>query len=271
MASFIANLVRSSLSGDERLDAYFSLLEKVTAASPPAFATRQFGQQYRSGAINKPWFASLLLNDADMEGYSAHQLWQYSTLTPDLELKEGLKKHARDEARHAGMFGALLLNILPSMDTPEIRQRLRSLRPKLADPALSPPTKSHFDMDSLVNTAVLINLHEVKALVLEKLLHPLALAHSAAAARPRTDAILNTLTKDEVEHIRYSALFMVRMMNSGYRSYIDSAMSEFLDAVNDVTWDEMDIKQDAPRDTSEAFALFNPVSDLLITPEPVGA
>ena len=271
MASLVANLVRSGLGDDPRLSKYFSILEDITSGSPPSFATQNFGKQYRAGAINKPWFASLLLNDADMEGYSALQLWHYSDRTSDTELKSGLQRHAKDEARHAGMFGALLINIFPAMDTQEVRDRLRGLRPRLLENKSSPAENSYFSMDSLVNTAVLINLHEIKALVLEKLLHPLALAHSSDRARSRSDAILTALTNDEVEHIRYSAVFLERMLDEGYASFIPDAMSEFLDAVNEVTSEEVDTTQDIPQDLEEAFTKFDPVSDLIKAKQMAGA
>jgi hypothetical protein len=261
MASLVADLVRKELGNDPRLSRYFGMLEKITSHRRPPFATSEFGKLYRSGVVHAPWFASLLLNDADMEGYSARQLWLFSHRTADEEFAAGLRRHAKDEARHARMFGSLLFAIFPALDDVQTRARLRRLWPVLDKDA---PQGTPFRTDDLVNTAVLINLHEIKALFLEKLLHPAALAYSSDDARPKTDSILRALTRDEVEHIRYSALYMERMADLGYSDFISDAMADFLEAIGEVTEEEISENHEGPRDIHEALARFSPISELTL-------
>lgn len=239
MSSFVSDLVLCSLGGEERYPLYARALREACARATPAFGTKLFGDEYRRLACNPSWFASLIASNADLEGYSAKQLWSYANAIAEGPLCEGLRKHALDEARHSKMFSSLLFLAFPNVESPELRSRLSLLTPDLKIQQPLPNIHQERPTSEILNSLVLMNLHEIKALVLEYLLQPTLIAYAALSNRKAIRRLMERLIRDEVEHIRYTAAFMEEKARQGHLDDIVDLMSDFLEILNAVTDDEL--------------------------------
>jgi hypothetical protein len=230
------------LNPGERLGVYSLALEKALGANPPPYSEYWFGEKYRRMARNPSWFASLLVSDVDLEGYSARQLWAYASTVSHLKFANGLRVHAIDEARHSRMFANFLFAIFPKLRTVELCKKLDEMSPSLrmSEAVLPEPDSEERPFEELLNSAILINLHEIKALILEHLLRPIMLAYCSPEQQARVSRLTNLLISDEVRHIRYSAEFIEIAANQGYRQYIFDAMADFQTVLNSVTLDDVE-------------------------------
>lgn len=238
---FVADFALTSLGSLEGLDNYAALLRKALTAESTPYGEAAFGVQYRWLARRPSFFASLLVSDAHLEGYSAGQLWGYADQLEDAGFAAGMRGHARDEARHSRMFANLLFSVFPGLrDQQGLELKLAAMAPRLAPTAPGLASVRTAPADEVLNTAILINLHEVKALVLEALLRPLAAAYSEAPAAPRAVALVDRLIDDEVRHIRYTAEFIERAVAAGRRGHVEDAIVGFQSLLNASTREELE-------------------------------
>jgi hypothetical protein len=242
MANFVCDLTLSTLNVDNNFGVYGLALENALGANPPPYGVRWFGERYRRMARNPSWFASLLVSDVDLEGYSAKQLWAYASIVSNPTFANGLRAHAIDEARHSKMFANLLFTIFPKLRTEELSHKLDEMAPDLKiTEAIRPETDSiERPFEELLNSAILINLHEIKALILEHLLRPTIMAYCSSREQVRVGRLMNRLISDEIRHIRYSAEFIGDAALRGYREHIFDTMADFQRVLNLVTLVEVE-------------------------------
>jgi hypothetical protein len=241
MGNVVSSLALGALA-DPGLATYAFALDRACESSPPPYGESWFGKEYRRVTRDPSWFASLMVSDVDLEGYSATQLWSYADALGGADFADGLRRHALDEARHSKMFAALLFTIFPQLRSDELTAKLRD-----KSPDLRPSTSTVLDaphagrpFEEVLNSAILINLHEVKALVLEQLLRPVLLAYATPDTVQRVARIADAIISDEVRHIRYSAQFVESAARRGYRDYVIDAIADFQQTVNFVTIDEVE-------------------------------
>jgi ribonucleotide reductase beta subunit family protein with ferritin-like domain len=225
-------------SGD-RLVRYGTALRRACEDNPPPYGQAWFGRQFRQYCKDATRFARLLASDAHMEGYSAGRIWEFAESVEDPALSAALFTHAADEARHSRVFGHLLTTLFPAGASDDVRRTLAGFAPRLslhdrrAAPARDAPTD-----DELLSSVIMINLYETKALVLERLLHPVLLAYATDATRPKVESAILAILRDEVAHIRYTAEYVDREMAADPER-VAGIMSEFQWALNKVTLDEL--------------------------------
>ncbi|WP_260598078.1 hypothetical protein [Sphingomonas endolithica] len=233
---------------------YGGALTAVFDTAPPAYASNLFAREFQRQAKDPSWFASLLVSDCDLEGYSARQLSRYSGEVVDRRVAMGLAAHAADEARHSRMFASLVVEVFPNL-RPDIglRDKLREMAPRLRLSSYGGSLAFAAVDEALLSSMVLINLHEVKALILEYLLRPLALAHAPAAHRSKVGRQLDVLVADEVQHIRYSAAYINHAVTNGWGNTVMDMMRDYGQLMDDVTLDE--IEQRSPHALAEELEL----------------
>src|SRR5215213_5974241 len=93
MANFVSQFALRALNTENTLRVYSLALENALGANPPPYGEGWFGEKYRWMARDPSWFASLLVSDVDLEGYSAKQLWAYASTVSNPEFAEGLRVH----------------------------------------------------------------------------------------------------------------------------------------------------------------------------------
>ncbi|MDF1662302.1 MAG: ferritin-like domain-containing protein [Planctomycetota bacterium] len=244
MTNIVASITLEALNIGDALPYFQRALNHALTKHPPPYSYNNFASNYRQLAKKPAWFAGLLMSDADLEGYSAKQLWAYSDSLADPDFAHEMRRHARDEGRHARMFGGLLFTLFPHLAAEENREKLQAMAPKLVDSkAPERKTTRAVPIEESLNSAILINLHEIKALILEQLLTPTLAAYAEASDRRSVTQIAQRLIQDEVEHIRYTAEYIEKAANSGYQEYIMEAVSDFQRTLNQVTLGDLEQSQ----------------------------
>lgn len=243
MSQFVCELVMGELgrAGAPPLEAYSHALRRAARAAAPIYGTARFGRSFRARACDPRWFAGLLVSDADLEGYSAQQLWRYADTLPaeHAEIAAAIRRHAADESRHARVFGNLALTVFPSLDCAELRSRLQAMAPDLGR-ELRLESGDARPLDELLSTLVLINLFEIKALILVRLLAPVALAYCPEPRRGKVAAMTRALVADELRHIGYTAAFLDRAARAGHAAFIGDAMADFQATLNITTGEDLE-------------------------------
>lgn len=242
--SFVGQLALesiSTISRDER-PYYDHAIKYASETCPPPYGMHWFGDEFRRLGRNNTWLANLLVSDSDMEGYSAGRLWQYAQTIQDSATAHGMQVHAKDEAIHSKIFAKMLYLAFPSVKSEELTTQLAGYSPELKkfiDPSIELPPPSY---EELLNSMILVNLYEIKALVLGKLLTPLVLAHTPAESRSLVQKMMKRILADEAKHILYSADYIETACREGYGDFVLSAIKEFQGTLNLVT--ETDLAKD---------------------------
>lgn len=214
---------------------YLACLERAFLAAPPIFSAEPFGMQFRLRGRDATWVASLLASNSYMEGYSATRLWQYAATLSDTDLARNMNVHASDEARHSRMFSTALFKTFPSLLSEDLRKKMSDNTPTFEDVHAR---KSELDFPTqveTVNSMILINLFEIKALYLIRLTSPVVLAHAPEHNRPSLQKLFKSIEFDEARHINYSADFLQNACNRGLKEHISVALREFQQSLNHVS------------------------------------
>lgn len=239
MADFISNFTIQELEKHEQqnLKVYYSALNHACISNPPPYGKAWFGEEYRRMAKDPSWFANLIISDVDLEGYSAKQLWNYAESISEPELSHDLRIHAVDESRHSRIFSNVLFWIFPTLANESLNSQLDAMSPKLNITDISKKSSEHNLMSyhEILNSLILVNLFEIKALVLQRLLQPTLFAYSTSNIIPKLQRVTNSLINDELRHIRYTAHYIEKAANEGYGDYIHTAMEDFQKYLNKIT------------------------------------
>lgn len=250
--SFVGRLTASALGNIDQKDRnhYLSLMDDAFIAAPPVYGEKWFGDMFRTLGRNADWVASLMASDSYMEGYSAGRLWQYAGVLDDAPLSQAMLRHADDEARHSRIFTKTLFKTFPSLQTPALHDELSRNAPDLAHHPSYPDDFPCPSEEEILNSMILINLFEIKALVLGKLMQPLAVAHAPEGNKRVVERMLGAIVGDEAHHIRYSADVIEQACRQGHRDFVATALRDFQQTLNEVTAREL---HDEP--TQDAYPL----------------
>jgi hypothetical protein len=211
---------------------YVAALECALSNARPNFETFEYRESFRQRAVNRDWFASLLASNLYMEGYSAGRLKQYAGVISDSGFQRDLMRHARDEARHSREFFNLLFLVFPHLDTEGLRAEAES---NVIDFDSVTPCPADYPAPSdeeLLNSLILMNLFEIKALFLGSFIKPFVIAHA-----PREDAecaggIVSGIVRDECYHIAYTAKHIDAFARRLGVRYVADTMASFVDLMN---------------------------------------
>ena len=212
--------------------AYLDVLNVALCDVRPSFETERFRRAFRDQAIDRDWFASLLASNLYMEGYSAGRLKQYAGVVGDGPLQRDLARHAQDEARHSRQFYDLIFLVFPHLDDPTLRAEAEANVVDLNEITDCPAGYPTPPEDELVNSLILMNLFEIKALYLGNYLKPFIAAHAPVAHAPAACAMIERIAGDECHHIAYTARHLDRFIRQRGPTGIASLMSGFLEQMN---------------------------------------
>jgi hypothetical protein len=202
-----------------------------------------YGKRYRELARDPVWFANLLVADADMEGYSSRQIWAYANSIGDVKIASDVRVHAVDESRHSKLFGKIIEIVFPHAIDKELREKLEDMSPELNSHHLlstkSSTSESFISEEQTLNILMLMNLYEIQALILQMLLQPTLLAHSASHVHPTLQKYSRSLIYDELRHIKYTAEYIERAMMQGRNEYVRNSMVEFQNHFNQLVLEKV--------------------------------
>lgn len=212
--------VRSEVNSD--LPFYSRALESAFRDAAPVFVRQEYADFFWNCATTIPgWAQTIFVQSAAAESIGSKTLYEYFQSVRNFSAAEdGLLRHSRDEARHSRIFLNLVEltfpSFLPAEEATKIRQSL-----------FTPPTKhekSQINLPTpiLLNYLALINQAEIRTLINLHLIAPIFYTLAPAEHRDRVADLLQSLQKDEVAHISYTARIIDDAARSGDEAFVFS-------------------------------------------------
>ena len=242
MITVLADPVSESLTGVSVRDAlalagwsgrsYLEFLTRALSSVRPNFETDRYRQAYREQAIDRAWFTSLLASNLYMEGYSAGRLQQYAGVVGDVSLANDLIRHANDEAHHSRLFLDLIFLVFPDLDTVDFRRQAEANVVDLGTISPCPADYPTPGSEELLNSLVLMNLFEIKALHLVRYLKPFIRAYVPAKHAREAIGIVDSIARDECHHIAYTAKHIESFIADVGKDAITELMTGFIEQMN---------------------------------------
>ena len=174
--------------------------------SRPPFAKPSYADLYKSASADPTWMAVSLITNAEREGDGATRLWSLAAFSPDHEERNQLKVHAVDESRHSLIYLGLLDLAFPKSTEATFRKELTRLSPhytmQMQPCALEgSPYAKPITIDDLIQ----MNVAEIRTTIHHLMQRPALAAHSTAETVVTMRPILDSLLRDELKHIAYTA------------------------------------------------------------------
>jgi hypothetical protein len=220
--------------GAGSLPGYERSLRAACDASPPPFGMAWYGDQYRALAIDAEWLATSLIDNAAKEGEGSRKLWRLAGRSADPEIAELIRRHAVDESRHALVYIAMLETAFPGAVPGQARWKLNDLSPRyrLKDtPPRRRPASRHRVLDELIQ----MNIGEIRTRIHQLLLAPMITAFCPGDARRRLSRMLDSLMRDEIRHVEYTARLIERAIRNGDAAFVRRTMARRLAEFNRIT------------------------------------
>lgn len=204
--------------------------------APPPFGTREYGDIYRDAARDPRWMVHSLVQNAEGEGEGARHLWDLAACTPDARVSAQVKAHAIDESRHSRAYVAMLDLAFPGVIDDESRAQLVALSPAYTqrsplEPREGSPYASPINLDDLIQ----MNIAEIRTLVHHLLQRPVLLADCAPEQGRRLAHVLDSLRRDEIGHIAYTAALIEESARRGKAGVVKRLMQERMSDFNAIT------------------------------------
>lgn len=215
---------------------YREALATACRKAPPPFGTQAYGEIYRDAARDPNWMALSLIQNAEGEGEGSRHLWDLAACTPDARVAAQVKAHAIDESRHSRAYVAMLDLAFPDVADDEFHASLTALAPgythrsPLAAQEGS-PYASAITLDDLIQ----MNIAEIRTLVHHLLQRPVLVAYCAPERRGRLARVLDSLRRDEIGHIAYTAALIEDFARRGKGSTVKRLMQERMSDFNEIT------------------------------------
>jgi hypothetical protein len=220
--------------------AYFHGLEQALRDEPPPFGTAEYGMIYRSLSVEPRWMAVSLITNAEREGDGAKRLWSLAACSPVAKHQRLLKRHACDESRHALLYLTLLDLSFPGIVSPEFRAELRQLSPGFAmHQILSPVPGSPYAKAPTVDDFLQMNIAEIRTAIHHLLQRPALSLHCPPASQPNIRRINDSLLRDELRHIAYTAILIQECAQKGDEAILSDLFRTRFRHFNAITTEEL--------------------------------
>jgi hypothetical protein len=222
--------------GVPALPSYRRALVSACEKSPPAFGRRPYADYYRRRARDPEWVALSLATNAQGEGDGAEHLWDLAASTPDAEVARQIQQHAVDEARHSRGYVTLLGLIFPKQADAALLAKLKELSPgyTMKSP-LKANRRSAYARPATVDEFIQMNIAEMRTRVQHLFQRPVLLGYCPPARRKRVRRILDSLLRDETQHIAYTARLIERAARVCGPAKVIALMHQRLRDFNEIT------------------------------------
>jgi len=205
----VAGIARVALSQhDPPLECphYLAALERALAEEYPPFGTEEYAKVYRSASADPQWLAESLATNSSGEGDGARRLWSLAFCATDTRHKELIKRHAVDESRHSLAYLVLLDLCFPGAVEPAFRAELNGLSPHFSMAnELFAVEGSAYARTPTVDDFIQMNISEMRTTIHHTLQREAIAVHCPDQNRERATAVLDSLLRDEVHHVAYTA------------------------------------------------------------------
>jgi len=215
---------------------YRDALITACRKAPPPFGTRAYGEIFRDAARDPGWMAISLIENAEGEGEGARRLWDLAACTPDARVAAHVKAHAIDESRHSRAYVAMLDLAFPGVVDDEFHAQLTALSPGYTQRSpLEPHAGSSYASPITLDDLIQMNIAEIRTLVHHLLQRPVLLGYCAPERRRRLARVLDSLRRDEIGHIAYTAALIEEFARRGEAGVVNRLMQERMSDFNALT------------------------------------
>jgi hypothetical protein len=215
---------------------YRDALITACRKAPPPFGTRTYGEIFRDAARDPGWMAISLIENAEGEGEGARRLWDLAACTPDARVAAQVKAHAIDESRHSRAYVAMLDLAFPGVVDDEFHAQLTALSPGYTQRSpLEPHAGSSYASPITLDDLIQMNIAEIRTLVHHLLQRPVLLGYCAPERRRRLARVLDSLRRDEIGHIAYTAALIEEFARRGEAGVVNRLMQERMSDFNALT------------------------------------
>ncbi|HXA16684.1 MAG TPA: hypothetical protein VN380_06825 [Thermoanaerobaculia bacterium] len=185
---------------------YFDALHAALHDEEPPFGSGTYANVYRDAASEGQWLAVSLITNAEREGDGATRLWSLAACSADEQEQQLLKRHAVDESRHALAYLALLDLTFPDAVDAEFRGELNALSPHYSmAQEVHALEGSPYARCPSVDDYMQMNIAEIRTTIHHMLQRAAIAEHCPAANLARATNILDSLLRDELRHVAYTA------------------------------------------------------------------
>jgi rubrerythrin len=206
-------VVRAALGEHKpRLEAprYFSALKRALWEEAPPFATELYANLYRTAAASGQWLAMSLMTDAEREAAAAKHLWSLAARTDNEGERHLLKRHACDEANHTRTYLTLLDLSFPGAIAPPFRSELDQLSPQFSMEKEFAGEGSRCATTPSLDDYIEMNLAEIRKTIRDLMRREALAAHCPTERMAQITELLNSLLRDELNHVAYTAMQIER-------------------------------------------------------------
>jgi len=216
---------------------YVGLLRSACEIHPPPHGMAKYGNLYRECARDRQWFANSLAVNAYEEGYGSKQVWEFAQRIENRDFARLVRGHSIDESRHSKMFVALLDILFPTELETEVREEFKSFSPEYyphSHPPIEPSPEKVIDKFQVMDQIIQINLLEIRALILQLLLRPVAQAYATNESLPKVTCMSNLFIYDETKHVEYSAYCIGEFIKEGNCEWVREKIIQSQQTINEM-------------------------------------
>jgi hypothetical protein len=207
----VARVALAQRDGSATCPRYFGALDKALLEEPPIFAGKAYADTYRAASANGQWLAISLMTASEREGDGAQRLWSLAACSVNEEEHQLLKRHACDESSHALAYLALLDITFPGAVDPSFRSEMNQLSPHYSmGQTVSAVPGSPYARIPTVDDYIQMNIAEIRTTIHHFMQRPALAVHCSPDNLRRATKVLDSVLRDELSHIAYSAMLIER-------------------------------------------------------------
>lgn len=219
---------------------YFEALARALEDEPPPFDTAAYADIYNDASVSGQWMAVSLISNAEREGDGAKRLWSLAACSDDVKVQRLLKCHAVDESRHALFYLALLDLTFPNGVDPAFRQELNKLSPHYSlSQELFAVEGSPYAKKPTIDDFLQMNIAEIRTTIHHIMQRPAISRHCPADQQARITSIQDSLLRDELKHVSYTAVLIEGIARDFTMDQISTLFRRRFRDFNQITLEEL--------------------------------
>jgi len=239
----VATVARVALSQrDPQADCprYLAALGKAIEDEPPPFGMESYSNTYHAASTSGQWLAMSLMTNAEREGDGAKRLWSLASCADNDKEHQLLKRHACDESSHALAYLALLDLTFPGAVSPAFRSELNTLSPHFSmDQKPYPIEGSPYARKPSVDDYMQMNIAEIRTTIHHLMQRQALAAHCPPENVPRATKVLDSLLRDELSHVAYTAVLIEEKAATTDPEKLQNLFTKRLRDFNNITKEEL--------------------------------
>lgn len=236
----VARVALSQRAPRDVCPTYLSALDRALREEPPPYGTDDYSDVYHAASANGQWLAISLITNAEREGDGATRLWSLAACSIDSEEQQLLKRHAVDESSHALAYLALLDLSFPDAVAPSFRSDLKRLSPGYSIKQQPFPVDgSPYARAPSIDDYIQMNIAEIRTTIHHTMQRSALATHCPASNLPRVTKILDSLLRDELSHVAYTAVLIERKAECVDPGAFQALFSKRLRDFNRITNEEV--------------------------------